>query len=447
MSSKLVIGYTDGSVACVDVHSGKFINRTAGTESGASITTLEGQGGAAKCVFAGFSDGSMKAIDVDANVVAGGGKEGLTAMTGLAAEKWEVTSSSVDGFVRFWDMRRLLRSTSESLSMESMGENKDMLVVPRQSIRLRNFEEAEVGGVCPETVGHVDASSRLGIDSILSCAQYTREHVQGNYEFVSYNRGNTTCMWSNSCECVALGECPSGDPEGGWKSALIVRLLDTDLADKPVRYERKPHIAGGDPVSTEDSGIEYAALAPVIDGDVRMVGSPGLTAKSEGGQMLMSNDATNLIDVATDCSHGNVIEFLQNFKESCSMRAIVRFARMATVAFGITIILLSWLAFGCTSGYRRKLRRDAKASRERLEALRANIPTKVEAGKAASPQQSDDGVGGGDDGGGGSVEESSEGSSSEYDYSDEEDYSDYSSEEDSEEEGESEEEEGGSGEG
>lgn len=38
----------------------------------------------------------------------------------------------------------------------------------------------------------------------------------------------------------------------------------------------------------------------------------------------MSNDATNLIDVATDCSHGNVIEFLQNFKESCSMRAIVR---------------------------------------------------------------------------------------------------------------------------
>lgn len=49
MTSKLVIGYTDGSVACVDVHSGKFINRTAGTESGASITTLEGQGGAAKC--------------------------------------------------------------------------------------------------------------------------------------------------------------------------------------------------------------------------------------------------------------------------------------------------------------------------------------------------------------------------------------------------------------
>lgn len=34
-----------------------------------------------------------------------------------------------------------------------------------------------------------------------------------------------------------------------------MRLLDTDLADKPVRYERKPHIAGGDPVSTEDSGI------------------------------------------------------------------------------------------------------------------------------------------------------------------------------------------------
>lgn len=52
-------------------------------------------------MFAGFSDGSMKAIDVDANVVAGGGKEGPpTAMTGLAVDKWEVTSSSVDGFVR-----------------------------------------------------------------------------------------------------------------------------------------------------------------------------------------------------------------------------------------------------------------------------------------------------------------------------------------------------------
>ncbi|KAF4700063.1 hypothetical protein FOZ62_026890, partial [Perkinsus olseni] len=139
MSSKLVIGYTDGSVACVDVHSGKFISRTAGVESGASITTLEAASGA-KCVFAGFSDGSIKAIDVDANVVAGGGVGGPTAMTGMAAEKWEVTTSSLDGFVRFWDMRRSLRSSSESLSMESMGEKKDTLEAPRQSIRLREFD-------------------------------------------------------------------------------------------------------------------------------------------------------------------------------------------------------------------------------------------------------------------------------------------------------------------
>ncbi|KAF4730249.1 hypothetical protein FOZ63_032303, partial [Perkinsus olseni] len=270
----------------------------------------------------------------------------------------------------------------------------------------------------------------------------------------------TTCMWSKSCECVALGECPSGDPEGGWRSALIVRLLNTELADRPVRYDRKPHVVGGDPVSMEDSGIElipqrsnlpdtviwrlpkyrnsgvrsqFAALAPVIDGDVRMVGSPGLTAKSEGGQMLMSRDAANLIDVATDCSHGNVIEFLKNFKESCSMRAIVRFTRMATIAFGVVIILLAWTAFGCTTGYRRKLRRDAKLSRQRLEALRANMPAKVEAGEATSPQGSDRGSGGdGVDGGAAAEGTSEEEESSEYDS--DEDYSDYSSEEESEEE-------------
>ncbi|KAF4698238.1 hypothetical protein FOZ63_010986, partial [Perkinsus olseni] len=122
-----------------------------------------------------------------------------------------------------------------------------IFVATAVSLRVGDFEEAEVGGVCPETAGHVDARSRLGIDSILSCAQYTREHVRGNYEFVSYNKGNTTCMWSKSCECVALGECPSGDPEGGWRSALIVRLLNTELADRPVRYDRKPHVVGGDP--------------------------------------------------------------------------------------------------------------------------------------------------------------------------------------------------------
>ncbi|KAF4685243.1 hypothetical protein FOZ60_006760 [Perkinsus olseni] len=230
---------------------------------------------------------------------------------------------------------------------------------------------------------------------------------------------------------------------GGWRSALIVRLLNTELADRPVRYDRKPHVVGGDPVSMEDSGIElipqrsnlpdtviwrlpkyrnsgvrsqFAALAPVIDGDVRMVGSPGLTAKSEGGQMLMSRDAANLIDVATDCSHGNVIEFLKNFKESRSMRAIVRFTRMATIAFGVVIILLAWTAFGCTTGYRKKLRRDAKLSRQRLEALRANMPAKVEAGEATSPQGSDRGSGGdGVDGGAAAEVTSEEEESSEYD--------------------------------
>lgn len=39
---------------------------------------------------------------------------------------------------------------------------------PEKFWNFSDFEEAEVGGVCPETVGHVDASSRLGIDSVIS---------------------------------------------------------------------------------------------------------------------------------------------------------------------------------------------------------------------------------------------------------------------------------------
>ncbi|KAF4664946.1 hypothetical protein FOL47_004860 [Perkinsus chesapeaki] len=273
------------------------------------------------------------------------------------------------------------------------------------SLRLKEFDQPDVAGVCPDFAGHVDTRSRLGIDSILACAQYTREHVGNNFEFVSFNKKNMTCMWSKSCECVAVGECPSGDPEAGWRSALIVRLLNTDLSDKPVRYERRPHLVGGDPVSIEDSGIElipqrvdlpetviwrlpkyktsdvrtqYNALAPVVEGNGRMVGTPGLTASSEGGQLLMSRDAQGQIEVATDCSDGNILEFVRNFKESCSMRAIVRFTRMVTIAFLIFILILSWVAFSCTSGYRKKLRANAKASRKKLEALKANMPPKVE---------------------------------------------------------------------